>query len=238
VKFLGVCAAVFVFFALVNGFTSSDKGTGRTAANYTVHEPQNATDAAEVGAGSASGKATHAISQGSAKAVDGDTVIVNNTVVRLKGVDAPEQSQPGGAQATAAMRILVGTWLKCELTGEKTHNREVGFCANADGKDIAEAIISQGLALACPRHSSRYVKFEQAETVMRQPRASYCLTKTVKKSTPEPLPMTTSRPTILPEPQPESRPRAPGIKCMYPDDLDSIGRRCGKRAASERPGGK
>lgn len=27
-------------------------------------------------------------------------------------------------------------------------------------------------------------------------------------------------------------------KCNYPDDLDSAGRRCGKRAASERPGGR
>lgn len=35
---------------------------------------------------------------------------------------------------------------------------------------------------------------------------------------------------------------APGVgaagQCDYPDDLDSAGRRCGRRAASVRPGGR
>jgi endonuclease YncB( thermonuclease family) len=47
----------------------------------------------------------------------------------------------GGPEATAAMRKLVGNWLKCELTGEKTRGREVGFCRNRDGEDIGKAII-------------------------------------------------------------------------------------------------
>jgi endonuclease YncB( thermonuclease family) len=106
--------------------------------------------------------------------LDGDTVVVAGTHIRLKGVDAPELNQPGGLEAKRAMAAIAGSWLKCELTGEKTHGREVGYCTNAKGEDIAERIISQGFALACAHYSTRYVKFEQAATLQRQRRAPYC----------------------------------------------------------------
>jgi endonuclease YncB( thermonuclease family) len=119
--------------------------------------------------------AVPAIVRGAAETTDGDTVTVAGLTVRLKGVDAPEQWMPGGPEATAAMRKLVGNWLKCELTGEKTRGREVGFCRNADNVDIAEAIIKSGLALACPRYSKRYLKFEQPQALQRLHRAPYCI---------------------------------------------------------------
>jgi hypothetical protein len=86
-------------------------------------------------------RAAPAIVEGAARTTDGDTVIVDGYTVRLKGVDAPEQWMLGGPEATAAMREIVGSWLKCELTGEKTRGREVGFCRNAAGEDIGQAII-------------------------------------------------------------------------------------------------
>jgi micrococcal nuclease len=160
--------------------------------------------------------------EGRAAVTDGDTVVVDGVKVRLKGVDAPEQSASYGPDATKGMRAIVGDWLKCELTGEKTHNREVGYCINAAGQDIGEAIIKKGLALACPFYSRRYIPFEQPEAIARLPRASYCRDKTAESS---------------PDCNNRNRPRPPGIICMFPDDLDSAGRRCGKRAACERPGG-
>jgi endonuclease YncB( thermonuclease family) len=120
--------------------------------------------------------------QGPVVVIDGDTVVVNGVTVRLKGVDAPEWNQPGGPQATVAMRDIAGRWLKCGLTGETTHNREVGYCSNAAGEDIGQAIISRGAALSCPQFDvdRRYFKFEQPEAVQRQSRASYCLSKTTQ----------------------------------------------------------
>ena len=112
--------------------------------------------------------------------VDGDTVKVNGIPVRLKGVDAPEMGDRYGPEAARGMQAVVGSWLRCELTGEKTHNREVGYCVNGKGEDIGEAIIKQGFALACPRYSDRYVKFEQRDTIARLPRATYCLQGTGK----------------------------------------------------------
>jgi endonuclease YncB( thermonuclease family) len=85
---------------------------------------------------------------GLAYVVDGDTVVVNGVTVRLKGVDAPERASPGGAEASVALRAIVGNWLRCELTGERTRGREVGYCMNAAGQDIGEVLISTGMALS------------------------------------------------------------------------------------------
>jgi hypothetical protein len=79
--------------------------------------------------------------EGPATVPDGDTVVVNGISVRLKGVDAPELSMKGGAEAAEGMRAIAGNWLRCELTGEKTHNREVGYCFNAANQDIGRETI-------------------------------------------------------------------------------------------------
>jgi micrococcal nuclease len=111
---------------------------------------------------------------GPAWVIDGDTVAINGVHVRLKGVDAPELSQPGGLESKRAMQAIVGAWLTCQLTGERTYNRMVGWCRNAAGEDIGAAIVSAGKALACAHYSRRYVALGQPETLARQARAVYC----------------------------------------------------------------
>ena len=69
---------------------------------------------------------------GPAIVLDADTVIVGNTRVRLKGVDAAER----GEDARAVMMGIVTSDLTCRLTGEKTHRRQVVYCFTADGTDI------------------------------------------------------------------------------------------------------
>ena len=149
--------------------------------------------------------------EGQATIVDGDTVKVNGIPVRLKGVDAPEMADRYGPEATRGMQAVVGSWLRCELTGEKTHNREVGYCVNAKGEDIGEAIIKQGFALACPRYSDRYVKFEQRDTIARLPRATYCLQGTGK--------LAVARPAA---PLPPGPPRSPG-QCVIKGNINREG---------------
>jgi hypothetical protein len=112
--------------------------------------------------------------EGFARVVDGDTVVVNGTRVRLKGVDAPELSHPSGIEAKLALQGIIGPSLTCQLTGERTHDREVGWCYNIFGSDIGAAIILAGKALACPHYDRRYVALEQPDAIARLPRASYC----------------------------------------------------------------
>jgi endonuclease YncB( thermonuclease family) len=114
---------------------------------------------------------------GPARVVDGDTVVVAGTRVRLKGVDAAELGTARGESARRAMVALVTGPLTCRLTGEKTYDREVGYCFTSDGTDINRAIIAQGAALACPRYDDRYVRYEQASALAAQPRAVYCVTR-------------------------------------------------------------
>ena len=82
---------------------------------------------------------------GPGRVVDGDTVIVGDTRVRLKGVDAAERGTDLGEAARIVMMTIVdGGPLTCRLTGEKTWRREVGYCARAEGVDINREIIEQG----------------------------------------------------------------------------------------------
>jgi endonuclease YncB( thermonuclease family) len=117
---------------------------------------------------------TRSTISGSVRIIDGDTVIVAGTVVRLKGVDAAELGTPRGENAKRMMLALVTSELTCHLTGEKTHGREVGYCFTSDGIDINQAIIASSAALACPRYSDRYLQFERAEALAAQVRAPYC----------------------------------------------------------------
>lgn len=102
-----------------------------------------------------------------AEVIDGDTLRVHGITVRLKGISAPELDEPGGRQALDALRALVGRRLvRCELTGEMTRRREVGYC-EAAGRDLQAELVRTGVAMACPRYSRRYVSLE-AEPRSRQ----------------------------------------------------------------------
>jgi endonuclease YncB( thermonuclease family) len=115
------------------------------------------------------------IISGPSRVIDGDTVVVAGTHVRLKGVDAAELGTPLGEDAKAVMQGIVSGILTCQLTGEHTWKREVGYCFTANGTDINREIIEMGVALACPRYDTRYVQFEQAEALAVQPRSPYCV---------------------------------------------------------------
>ena len=109
-----------------------------------------------------------AILKGPARTIDGDTIEISGVSVRLKGIAAPERDEPGGAEATEAMRRLIGTQdVRCELTGERTHNRAVGYCS-AGGTDLNAAMVRGGLALSCPRYSRRYVGLEPSRGAVQR----------------------------------------------------------------------
>lgn len=119
---------------------------------------------------------------GRARAIDGDTLVVGGIHVRLQGVAAPEIKhpgmpvpEPGGPEAAAFMAHLVdGQILICDLTGERTHRREVGIC-RLDGRDVGAELIAAGLARDCPRFSrGRYAELERPEAEAL-PFPGYCV---------------------------------------------------------------
>ena len=106
---------------------------------------------------------------------DGDTIEVGEVPIRLSGVAAPELDEPLGYASKRFMLDLVdGKEVRCELTGARTYDRLVGTCY-LDGEDIGIAVISEGLALDCPRYSSgRYSEFESVEAQGQIKLPRYC----------------------------------------------------------------
>jgi micrococcal nuclease len=58
-------------------------------------------------------------------------------------------------------QLVLGRELRCELDGERTHDRCVGVCY-LDGADISGVMVRGGVARDCPRYSQgRYAEAER-----------------------------------------------------------------------------
>lgn len=110
------------------------------------------------------------------KVSDGDSLRSGRLKIRLFGIDAPELKQdcvdaagrdwPCGKAARARLGELVAAPLQCELIDVDRYGRLVMRC-RADGTDIAEALVAQGLALAYRRYATDYVAAEEAARAAR-----------------------------------------------------------------------
>lgn len=115
----------------------------------------------------AAGAAPAAIA-GKARGVDGDTLEIGGTRVRLWGIDAPEIRQTCraggrawncGGLAAAALRAR-STDLRCEPRGRDRYGRALAVCFEG-ADDINAWLVSEGWALAYRRYSEAYVAFEE-----------------------------------------------------------------------------
>jgi len=111
-----------------------------------------------------------AIITGQARVVDGDTLDVGPTRVRLEGIDAPELAQTCrtaageswdcGKVSAAFLRSLVQHKdLACDRTGSDVYHRTLALCVE-DGIDINEAMVRAGMAWAFVKYSRAYVDVE------------------------------------------------------------------------------
>ncbi|MBX9590803.1 MAG: thermonuclease family protein [Hyphomonadaceae bacterium] len=99
---------------------------------------------------------------GTATVVDGDTVSIIGTHIRLKGIDAPEWHQscadakgaswPCGRKAARALSDLIrGQSLACKTTGFDQYDRVLAVCALPDGTNVNAWLVRQGWAVAFGR---------------------------------------------------------------------------------------
>jgi micrococcal nuclease len=80
--------------------------------------------------------------------IDGDTIVINGTHIRLTGIDAPEMDQPWGKKAKFAMIALCkGKIVTAEIQEGLSYDRIVAKCSLPDGTDLSAALVEQGLAL-------------------------------------------------------------------------------------------
>lgn len=108
---------------------------------------------------------------GSARVVDGDTLVIGSEHVRLHGIDAPESDQRceadgaawdcGGFARQELAGLVAGQELTCTGRGRDRYDRLVARC-EAAGRDIGATLVASGAATAYRRYSTDYVREEGA----------------------------------------------------------------------------
>lgn len=98
--------------------------------------------------------AEHKVISGSAYVIDGDSIVVKQTQIRLFGVDAPELNHPFGQKAKWAMvNLCKGQQIRAEVTEQDAHGRTVAKCYLEDGRDLSAELVKLGLAVDWPKFS-------------------------------------------------------------------------------------
>lgn len=94
------------------------------------------------------------ILSGPAWIVDGDTIKVENTQIRLFGIDAPELNHPHGKNAKWALhKLCKGQVVRAEVSQVDDYGRTVARCFLSDGRDLSAEMVKQGLAIDWPKFS-------------------------------------------------------------------------------------
>lgn len=108
---------------------------------------------------------------GEAVVVDGDSLEIGSTSIRLYAIDAPEGRQTcrradvewrcGDAAAEKLRQLVAGRTVVCVQKDTDTYGRTVAVCNNG-AVDLGAELVSAGLALAYRRFDDRYVDEEAA----------------------------------------------------------------------------
>lgn len=103
---------------------------------------------------------------GSAQVVDGDTLRIGDTKIRLFGIDAPETSQrcmrggeswACGEASTNQLQSLIGhAPVTCTIRGLDEYGRSVAVCWAA-GNELNRTMVAYGWAVAFRQYSSDYI---------------------------------------------------------------------------------
>lgn len=95
--------------------------------------------------------------------VDGDTLVIQKTQIRLFGIDAPEINHPYGQKAKwALVSLCKGQTVLAETTEQDDHGRTVARCYLQDGRDVSAEMVKLGLAIDWPKFSSG--EYQELET--------------------------------------------------------------------------
>lgn len=105
---------------------------------------------------------------GTASVIDGDTIEIHGTHVRLSGIDSPERGSHCGQvnvyqRAALALSEHIGQRpVSCRVSGTDRYGRAVAACS-VGGGDLGDYMVEQGWARDWPRYShGAYADEEQS----------------------------------------------------------------------------
>jgi endonuclease YncB( thermonuclease family) len=114
---------------------------------------------------------------GRASVIDGDTIEIHGTRIRLFGIDAPEGSQTcleegkptrcGQYSALALADKIGSSPVMCEPKDRDRYNRVVAVCRSS-GEDLNAWMVSQGMAVAYRQYSVDYVPQEEQAAALKR----------------------------------------------------------------------
>ncbi|MDA1090477.1 MAG: thermonuclease family protein [Proteobacteria bacterium] len=115
---------------------------------------------------------------GPARIIDGDTIHIGKTKIRLHGIDAPEMKQickrndgkpwACGVAATQALRKMVGSQaVTCKGNTRDRYKRLIAVCY-VGTFNINEQMVTDGWALAYRKYSKDYVRAEMLAKSQRE----------------------------------------------------------------------
>jgi endonuclease YncB( thermonuclease family) len=103
---------------------------------------------------------------GRVRVIDGDSLKMGATEIRLFGVDAFEYKQTCGRLACGRAALIrmteLTSWqvITCKPRDKDGYGRTVAQCFDSKGRDLARAMVESGYAVAYRRHSQLYVAAE------------------------------------------------------------------------------
>lgn len=114
---------------------------------------------------------------GQVRVVDGDTIDVKGTRIRLHGIDAPEKGQRcenegkfyncGQKAASFLRQITANTEVVCSPMSQDRYGRTIATCSIGEA-DLGATMVANGWALAYRKYNLIYVPFEdQAKQARR-----------------------------------------------------------------------
>lgn len=113
---------------------------------------------------------------GSAEVVDGDTLRIGGTTIRLSGIDAPEANQNctrdganwacGTASARQLTALVEGRQVACAVRDVDAYGRSVAVCS-VGGLELNRTMVAAGWAVAFRRYSVDYVADEAGAKAAR-----------------------------------------------------------------------
>lgn len=106
---------------------------------------------------------------GQAWVIDGDTIDIGGTRIRLAGVDAPEMDHPYGKKAKwALVNLCKGQEVRAVFDGDLSHERTVATCYLPDGRDLSAEMVMAGLAIDWPKFSKGKYRHLEPEGVRKR----------------------------------------------------------------------